>query len=78
MSYVLGKPFVVGGFTVAVVSRLVVGGHVTGRHGLAAYCSKAPAYVVVQDGQGRAALDMTGATVALEEVSALCPEVAGV
>ena len=76
MSYVLGAPFVAGGFTIAVVSRLVVDGHVIGRFGLAAYCSKAPAYIVVQDGKGRAVLDMTGTKVALEEVSALCPEVA--
>jgi hypothetical protein len=76
MRYVLGKPFVAGGFTIAVVSRQAVQGHVAGRNGLAAFCSKAPAYVVVQDGQGRAVLDMTGAKVALEEVRALCPEVA--
>lgn len=76
MSYVLGPPFVTGGYTISVVSRHVVGGQVIGRHGVALHCAKAPAYVVVQDGQDRAVLDMTGAKVALEEVSALCPAVA--
>jgi hypothetical protein len=76
MSFVLGEPFDVGGYRVAIVSRQVVGGHVIGRGGVALHCTKAPAYVVVDDGQGRVVLDMTGAKVMLEEVSTLCPAVA--
>ncbi|MCK0097324.1 hypothetical protein MWU60_17230 [Yoonia sp. F2084L] len=75
MSYVLGKPFVAGRFRVAIISRHLVSGHRVGRQGIALHCTKAPAFVVVQDGQGRAVLDMTGAKVAMEKVSALCPEV---
>jgi hypothetical protein len=75
MSYVLGQSFEAGGYTIAVVSRQVVGGQVIGKCGVAVQCFKSPAYVVVQNRQGRAVLDMTGAKVALAEVTALCPEV---
>ena len=78
MSYVLGKPLTAGRFVVRVVSWQVVAGRTIGPAGVAVHCSKTPAYVVVQDGPGRAALDMSGTRVTLKHVQTLCPEVATV
>lgn len=75
MTYVLGEPFLVDRYKVAVVSRQSVGTHVVGRHGIALQCSKTPAFVVVLDGQGRAVLDMSGAKVPVAQASALCPAI---
>ena len=75
MTYVLDKACVAGGVKIAIVSRLLVGGHVIRPDKLAVYGNKVPKYVVVQSGQGRVVLDMTGATVALHKVSALCAAV---
>lgn len=74
--YHLGKPFTVDRYTITIVSRQSVDGRQIARQGVALLCSKQPAYVVVQDGQGSAVLDMTGAKVPLDEVAALCPDVA--
>lgn len=76
MTYVLGKPFVAGGYTVAVVSRQGVEGRSLGRKKIGLVCHKEPAFVVVQDGKGRAALDMMGAKVPMAQVAALCPAAA--
>lgn len=75
MTYVLGSPFVVGRFTVVVVSRQTVNARKVGRKGVAVACHKVPAYVVVQNRQDRSVLDMSGAKVPMEEVLALCPAV---
>ncbi len=76
MTYVLGKPFVVDRYTIAIVSRQMVGANPVGGRGLALACSKEPAYVVVMDAQGKTFLDMSGAKVPLDMVAARCPSVA--
>ena len=75
MTYVMGQPFIVGRYTVAVVSRQAVEGRRLGRQGIGLACHKEPAFVVVQDGQGRAVLNMMGQEVPMAEVAALCPAV---
>ena len=75
MTYVLDKTCVAGGVKIVIVSRLLVGGQMIRPDKLAVYGNKVPKYVVVQSGQGRVVLDMTGATVALHKVSALCAAV---
>lgn len=72
MTYVLGEPLAVGRYRVAVVSRQAVDARTIGRKGVALLCHKEPAFVVVQDGQEIAALDMMGAEVSLAQVQALC------
>ena len=75
MKYVLGKPFKAGRYKVAVVSRQGVDGRSMGGQGVALACHKEPAFVVVQEGQGRVVLDMMGAEVPLADVATLCPAV---
>lgn len=76
MTYALGKPIVVGRFTIAIVSRQALDACRVGRNGAALLGHKEPVYVVVRDGRGKAMLDMTGAKVAQAKVEALCPAVA--
>jgi hypothetical protein len=73
MRYVLGKPIVVGRFAIAIVSRQVADARSIGGKGVAMMCHKEPAFVVVQDGQRRAVLDMMGAKVSMAKIEALCP-----
>jgi len=75
MTYVLSKPFKVGRYKIAVISRQTIGADLLGRKGVALAGRKEPAFVVVQDGHSGSALDMTGAKVPIAKVVELCPSV---
>jgi len=73
MTYVLSKPFKVGRYKIAVVSRQTIGAGQLGRKGVALAGQKEPAFVVLQEGRSSSALDMMGAKVPFAKVLALCP-----
>ena len=75
MTYVLSKPFKVGRYKIAVISRQTIGADLLGPKGVALAGRKEPAFVVVQDGHSGSALDMTGAKVPIAKVVELCPSV---
>lgn len=87
MRYVLGEPFVLDRYRVAVVSRQRAVGHAVDQGAermpkhrpapkiVMLACQKEPAFVIVRDGQVTVALDMSGAKVDLAAVAAICPDV---
>ncbi|PUB17478.1 hypothetical protein [Yoonia sediminilitoris] len=72
MTYVLGSSQTVGRYAITIISEQTIAAQIAKR-GAFCRCGKHPAFVLVQDGATTKALDMMGARVPLDRVTALCP-----
>lgn len=78
MTYTLGPPTQIRGYTITMLSRQKLRQRLLGKSGVALVCNKEPAFVVFRNDATCFAQDMSGKDIPMKDLLAICPAAATV